>query len=136
MEKELNELLGNSDITVDKNGWEKETKKNGRVKTMFQLVDPYFYEGFADILTLGAQKYKPNNWMDGNHTEYSRAVESHWNEYKKGNQTDKESGKSHLYHIACNIMFLDYFDRKEEELEEIKATVHENMTRMNLESLR
>lgn len=102
-----------SDITTSGNGWEKETHKNGVVKTMFQLFDPHFYEGVSKILTLGAQKYKPNNWINGNREEYSRAVESHWNEYKKGNKIDDESGMSHLYHVACNLMFIDYFDRNE-----------------------
>lgn len=97
------------------NGGVKETSLDGKPKTMFQLLDPTFIEGFADILTLGAIKYAPDNWKKVPREEYERAAYHHWNEYLKGNKLDDETGKSHLYHMACNIMFLDWNDRKEED---------------------
>ena len=33
--------------------------------------------------------------------------------YLKGEKVDEETGLSHLYHASCNLMFLDYFDRQE-----------------------
>lgn len=118
--------MENNDITINENGWEKETHKNGVVKTMFQLFDPYFYEGVCKILTLGAQKYKPNNWINGDRDEYARAVESHWNAYKKGNKLDNESGLSHLFHMTCNAMFLYHFDRvaKKEVIKDVSEKVY------------
>lgn len=102
------------------NGGMKEVSKDGEVKTMFQLFDPNFYEGVCKILTHGAIKYSADNWQKVPREEYERAVESHYTEYKKGNKLDggeKGSGLSHLYHVACNLMFLDWFDRQEEEEE-------------------
>ena len=80
---------------------------------MFQLLDPIFTEGVADVLTMGALKYSPDNWKKVDPTEYKRAIYHHLNEYLKGNKDDDESTMSHLYHLACNAMFLDWFDRQE-----------------------
>lgn len=107
-----------SDRTVSAQGGVKEVAKNGIPKTMYQLYDPEFYEGTCKVLTLGAIKYEKDNWQKVDKEEYERAVESHFQEYKKGNKIDPETGLSHLYHCACNLMFLDYFDRKEVSIDE------------------
>jgi len=100
------------DRVYSESGGMKEVALGGIPKTMFQLLDPNFIEGVADILTMGALKYAPNNWKNVDRGEYERAVCHHLNEYRKGILNDDESGKSHLYHIGCNIMFLDWFDRE------------------------
>ena len=111
--------VDNTGRIVYENGGVKEIALDGKPKTMFQLVDPVFVEGFADILTMGAIKYSPDNWKKVDRSEYERATYHHWNEYLKGNKIDDESGKSHLYHLACNIMFLDWSDRKMEKIDGI-----------------
>lgn len=105
-------------------GGVKETSIDGKPKTMFQLLDPYFIEGTADVLTMGALKYARDNWKKVPRDEYERAIQHHMNEYMKGIKNDDESGKSHLFHIACNAMFLDWFDR-EEPLELNKYSINE-----------
>lgn len=81
-------------------------------KTRFDLVLPEFEEAVAKVLTLGAQKYGPNNWqtVDNASERYYAALRRHINAWRKGNKKDAESGLSHLAHAAANIMFLMYED--------------------------
>lgn len=115
--EELMKLDVHTDRIQYANGGVKENALGGKPKTMFQLLDPEFIEGMADILTMGALKYSPDNWKKVDRIEYERATYHHWNEYLKGNKLDDESGKSHLYHLACNVMFLNWFDRNQVEEE-------------------
>lgn len=101
------------DRVTYESGGVKETAIGGVTKTMFQLIDPYYIEGIGDVLTMGAEKYSPDNWKKVDKTEYKRAMYHHMNEYLKGHKIDDESGLSHLYHLATNLMFLDWFDRNE-----------------------
>lgn len=103
----------NYDIITNNRGGLKEVSIEGKPKTMFQLLEPNFIEGFADVLTLGAKKYSRNNWKKVDRDEYERAIYHHLNEYFKGNKNDLESGKSHLFHVACNAMFLNWFDNND-----------------------
>ena len=98
-------------FTITASGGMKETEIKGKPKTMFQLLEPLFIEGIADVLTMGAKKYARDNWKKVDRDEYERAIYSHLNKYLQGNKKDTESGFSHLFHVACNAMFLDYFDR-------------------------
>jgi hypothetical protein len=89
--------------------------KDDSTKSMFSLIEPDFLEGIAKVMTLGAHKYSPNNWKLIHPSEKSRykdALLRHINEYMKGNILDEETHHSHLYHAACNLMFLDYFDKR------------------------
>jgi len=81
-------------------------------KPMFDLLVPEFIEGVAKVMTLGAQKYAPNNWkyVENAESRYLAALYRHLNAYHKGEKIDSESGLSHLAHIACNAMFLFWFD--------------------------
>lgn len=85
-------------------------------KSRYDLIDPLFEEGLADILTMGAAKYSPGNWKHVGDAEdrYYSALRRHLNSYKSGELFDSESGKSHLYHAACCLMFLAHFERNKE----------------------
>jgi len=90
-------------------------KKFDGGKPMVSLVEPKFILGVAEILTFGAEKYGKNNWKEAKEDDihrYKDALLRHLMAYNDGEKIDKESGHSHLYHIGCNLMFLDYFDRK------------------------
>jgi len=85
-------------------------------KPQLDLVPPSLDEAVGDILTLGAKKYASHNWRKG--INYSRIVASlkrHMNEFYKGNLIDKESGKPHLHHAACNIAFLIEYESNPEK---------------------
>jgi hypothetical protein len=92
-----------------------EFKKSDANKRRIDLVEPEIIEGIADVLTFGAEKYGANNWKKGNDAENRdriyAALMRHLLAYRKGEHFDEESKLPHLYHAACNIMFLDYFDR-------------------------
>ena len=79
-------------------------------KPRFDLIDPFFEEGLAQVLTFGAKKYAPHNWRKG--IVYSRllgALRRHINAIEKGEDTDPETGLLHAYHAACCVMFLARF---------------------------
>jgi len=60
----------------------------------------------AEVLGFGAQKYAAHNWRKG--IAMSRlvaAAERHIGQYKEGEDCDPESGKSHLAHAGCCILF-------------------------------
>lgn len=88
--------------------------KNDQEKNRLDLIEPEFIESVGQVLTFGAQKYEPNNWQKVEDAEnrYYAAAMRHLMTWRKGEKTDPESGLSHLDHVACNIMFLQHFDRE------------------------
>lgn len=92
-----------------------EGKKFDIGKLRWDLLDPDFPEGVVKILTMGCDKYGPNNWRgliekDGINRCYAALIR-HIMAWRKGEKTDPESGHSHLYHAACNLYFLDWFEK-------------------------
>ena len=88
--------------------------KDDQEKNRLDLIEPEFIEGVGKVLTFGADKYEPNNWQKVEDAEnrYYAAAMRHLMAWRKGEKTDPESGLSHLYHVACNIMFLQHFERE------------------------
>ena len=83
-------------------------------KLRISLIEPQFIKGTAEVLTMGAEKYSAGNWKNcEDRKRYEDALLRHIYDYLQGNKCDDESGVSHLYHAACNLMFLDSFDREE-----------------------
>lgn len=83
--------------------------KNDAGKNRLDLVSPSIIEGIGWIRTFGTNKYgSPDNWktIDDPITRYKAAAMRHFEAYRKGEFYDKESGYPHLWHVACNIMFL------------------------------
>lgn len=83
-------------------------------KTRFDLLLPEFEEAVAKVLTMGAEKYGPNNWqqVDDGENRYYAALRRHLSAWRQGDEIDTESGLSHLAHAGCNIMFLMYYDNE------------------------
>lgn len=83
-------------------------------KVRLDLIDPEFIEGVGLVLTFGAKKYGPNNWQDVEDAvnRYYAATLRHLMAYRSGDVNDAESGISHLFHAACNLMFLAHFERE------------------------
>ena len=66
----------------------------------------------TDVLSLGAEKYSANNWCRG--TEWGRyfaALCRHVFAWWQGEDLDPETGKSHLAHAGCCLIFLMEYQR-------------------------
>ena len=89
-------------------------RKNDQEKNRLDLIEPEFIESVGQVLTFGAKKYEPNNWQKVEDAEnrYYAAAMRHLMAWRKGEKIDPESGLNHLDHVACNIMFLQHFDRE------------------------
>jgi len=78
---------------------------NGKLR--YSLIPPHAMEELAKVLTYGAKKYKPNNWRKVKDlSRYEDALFRHLQEWRKGNELDKESKLPHLSHALANIVFL------------------------------
>lgn len=85
-----------------------------------------FLEGTADVLTFGAEKYpKPpldDSWRDVPNAiaRYTDAFYRHIQAYfGKGEEFDPESGRHHLFHAICNLLFIYELSKKEAECETV-----------------
>lgn len=73
----------------------------------------------AAVLAFGAQKYAEHNWRNG--FAWSRPLSAamrHITAFNAGEDTDPESGLSHLAHAACCIMFLLEFEKTHQDLDD------------------
>ena len=83
-------------------------------KLEYGLLPPLALEETVKVLTFGAQKYERDNWqkVPDSKRRYFDAMERHIWAWKKGEQTDPESGIHHLAHAMCCLMFLYEHDVK------------------------
>lgn len=79
-------------------------------KLRMDLITPEIIIGMAEVLTYGANKYKPNSWQGCNPDLHYAACQRHLVKWKQGEFDDSETGLSHLKHAATNIMFLLYHE--------------------------
>ena len=78
------------------------------------LVPVDFIVGVSKVASFGAKKYDPENWKKGEKKRYLDALLRHIHAYLQGEESDKETGLSHLYHAGCNLAFIDWFDKVKE----------------------
>jgi hypothetical protein len=67
----------------------------------------------ADVLAFGTKKYGKHNWRGG--MEWSRLVDAclrHLTSWNEGENTDPETGYSHLAHARCCLGFLLEYEQK------------------------
>lgn len=91
----------------------REGHKDDTGKAPYDLLAPEFLAGTAEILAFGAAKYAPRNWEKG--MAWSRpfsAMMRHMWAWWAGEQADAETGKSHLWHAACCLMFLVAYEQR------------------------
>ncbi len=62
----------------------------------------------VDILSYGAAKYADENWryVEPFEDRYYAAAMRHITAWRLGEQIDEESGKHHLAHAMCSLIFL------------------------------
>lgn len=75
-------------------------------------LDFGFIQGMIEVLMLGAKKYCDRNWMKVEPWDkrYFNACLRHLIAWFQGERLDPETGKSHLAHAACCLMFLWWCD--------------------------
>ena len=91
-----------------------EGQKFDKGKPRWSLLPFRELKNVVEILTFGADKYAKNNWqkVDNATERYSDAALRHLTSWLSGEKKDPESGKSHLAHVVCNILFLMWFENE------------------------
>ena len=88
-------------------------KKHDAGKPRLELLAPEMLFGTAEILTFGAKKYGDRNWEKG--MSWSRVfggLMRHLWSWWLGMKADEETGKSHLWHASCCLMFLIAYEQR------------------------
>jgi len=88
-------------------------KKFDEGKPKLSFVARSLFVAIAFIMEPGAVKYGRDNWRKG--MLWSRPYDAllrHLTAWWEGESCDKESGKSHLWHAACELMFLIEYEMK------------------------
>ena len=82
-------------------------------KPRYDLLPPEGLAAVSEILGIGAKKYAARNWEQG--MDWSRpfgAAMRHLWAWWAGENLDRDTGKSHLWHAACNIFFLIAYEAR------------------------
>lgn len=82
-------------------------------KARYDLLPPELLDGLAQVLAYGATKYAPRNWEKG--IVYGRvfaALMRHMWAWWRGEDKDKETGYSHLWHAGCCLSFLIAYEAR------------------------
>ncbi len=87
--------------------------KFDQTKPRMDLLSADFLFGVARVLTYGAKKYSDRNYLGLDKSRVIAAAMRHLVAYMGGEENDPETGESHLYHAACNMMMLDDITKKE-----------------------
>ena len=91
-----------------------ENKFDGE-KVRLDLVEPSFIEAIGKIRTYGVKKYNAEqSWRKVEKQRYVAAAMRHFEAYRKGESNDAESGMPHLWHCACNLMFLIELEKEQQ----------------------
>lgn len=86
---------------------QQEGKKFDAGKPDFSLLPVEALTEVVEILNFGKIKYGAHNWRAGyNWTRISSATLRHVFAWIGGEDKDPESGKSHLAHAICDLLFL------------------------------
>ncbi len=88
-------------------------------KPRMSLIDPEFLEGLAEVLTKGAKKYAAHNWRGG--ISVSRLLDAsyrHLGAINRGEDLDSEWNLPHVYHLACEVMFLSWMIKHRPDLDD------------------
>lgn len=71
----------------------------------------------AEVIDLGAKKYSPDNWKTVEPERYFSACMRHLVSWKCGEKNDSETGKNHLAHAICCLLFLMWSDNEKKAQE-------------------
>lgn len=91
-----------------------EGRKDDQSKIRMDLLPGDALEEIAHILTLGAARYGDRNWEKGMawHRVFGATMRHLW-AWWQGEHCDRETGRSHLAHAGCCILFLIAYEKRE-----------------------
>ncbi len=94
-------------------------RKDDTSKLRWSLLPKGTISQVLEILEFGAQKYEPDNWQHVPNAKqrYYDALMRHVDAWWKGEKNDPESGKHHLAHAGCCVLFLLFLDGAEDSTE-------------------
>lgn len=107
---------------MSKNTWT-EGQKFDSGKPAMSLLDRTALEETAAVLKFGAEKYAPHNWRKG--IKFSRLTDAalrHIYAFIDGENTDHESGLTHMGHAMCCLMFLAWMVKNRPDLDDRHKT--------------
>lgn len=83
--------------------------KHDQGKPRYDLIPSKSLREIAEVLTFGAEKYAPDNWKTVSEPKarYYSALLRHLGAWLDGEINDTESGKPHLAHALCYLVFLN-----------------------------
>jgi len=93
--------------------------KHDEGKSRVDLIPPGPILQVGEVLAHGVKEYGARNWEKG--LSWSRcigAAERHILKFKAGEDLDYKTGKHHLAHAICELLFLLEFDRTHPELDD------------------
>mgnify|MGYP003146399889 CR=1 FL=1 len=94
--------------------------KHSEGKARYDLIPVSAMRGLAEILTYGATKYDSKNWERGvEWSKYYSALMRHLEKWRGGEWLDQDTGKSHLHHAHCNLVFMIELETTHRELDDL-----------------
>ena len=86
--------------------------KYDKDKPQWSLLPFKALKEVVDVLTYGAKKYAPDNWkkVPNAKQRYIDAGFRHFTAYAAGEKLDPETGKSHIAHAICCLLYLLAFE--------------------------
>jgi hypothetical protein len=90
-----------------------EFKKADSGKPRWSLLPWDVLLGVVHVLGFGADRYGADNWANGaDWSRYWNAVQRHLTAFWMGERCDPESGRSHLLHAICGLLFLAAYEMR------------------------
>lgn len=92
-------------------------KKFDQGKPRWSLLPWNAVKEIVKVLTFGSIKYDDNNWkhVENPKDRYYSALQRHITDWWEGEEYDPETGLSHLAHAGCCLLYLLWFQLKENE---------------------
>jgi len=103
-------------------------------KLRWSLLPLRAVEDVVKVLEFGARKYAPDNWMKvpNARERYWDAAMRHMVEWKAGDKKDGETGVSHLAHAICCLLFMLWFDQRDDS-SEVDALMEDHLMHIQVQ---